>query len=436
MRSLGRRADFGCGRESDGASCGAACNWLQLARTSRYGAASLLSFDSGFALLGDLLFSNAKKVSKNACPCIRPRLRRGSLAPVTFQGPAAKGHPWPIAALAASMPLNPFHITCARPPERGVRRRLIVRLSRNRQSVFVSLVANFQTTRTRSPFRRPSVGAAQGDARHGCRARSDGSGPPSVWMSLREGTPSPSPQSSDVGWKTAQHFPPQATSKLSPSHGVLLFKPVGKLCVTHHTDPFRNFQPARTTAPVRRPTGGVAQGDARHGCRARSEGTGTPLGDGPRSNAGGREFCVANRGRLVRMSGCAFFCLLFFAQTKKSEAPCKAQPVVSAEESAAPHEAAYASSQSCSSNEAPHAQPATVTQGANSLLTPRLCLPYTRRFTSYGAKRRPASPSGALHRATLRGPQPTNSMLRPLPAAHPYRINPEPATLPSRGEHP
>jgi hypothetical protein len=29
-----------------------------------------------------------------------------------------------------------------------------------------------------------------------------------------------------------------------------------------------------------------------------------------------------------RMPGGAFFCLLFFAQTKKSKAPCKAQPVV------------------------------------------------------------------------------------------------------------
>ncbi|MHB8822116.1 MAG: hypothetical protein ACYC58_10595, partial [Pseudomonadaceae bacterium] len=33
--------------------------------------------------------------------------------------------------------------------------------------------------------------------------------------------------------------------------------------------------------------------------------------------------------------GRAFFCLLFFARAKKSEAPCKAQPVGRAEESAA-----------------------------------------------------------------------------------------------------
>ena len=76
----------------------------------------------GFALLGDSLFSNARmagpsKVSKNACPCIRPRLRRGSLAPSTLRGYAAKGHPWPIAALSASMPLAPLRIDSARPPE-------------------------------------------------------------------------------------------------------------------------------------------------------------------------------------------------------------------------------------------------------------------------------------------------------------------------------
>ena len=90
--------------------------WLGALRVQPIGA---VGRRIGFALLGDSLFSVAKKVSKNACPSIRPRLRWSSLAPVTLQGPAAKGHPWPIAALAASMPLNPFHATCARPPERG-----------------------------------------------------------------------------------------------------------------------------------------------------------------------------------------------------------------------------------------------------------------------------------------------------------------------------
>ena len=100
------------------------CLWRVLAPAQMDNAALSSARPTGFALHGDSLFSNAgrpapKKVSKNACPSIRPRLRRGSLTPVTLQGPAAKGHPWPIAALAASMPLNPFHATCARPPERG-----------------------------------------------------------------------------------------------------------------------------------------------------------------------------------------------------------------------------------------------------------------------------------------------------------------------------
>ena len=72
----------------------------------------------GFAPYGRLtFFACAKKVSKETHPCIRPRLRRGSLVPSLLQGHAAKGHPWPIAALAASMPLNPFHGDSTRPPE-------------------------------------------------------------------------------------------------------------------------------------------------------------------------------------------------------------------------------------------------------------------------------------------------------------------------------
>ncbi len=201
----------------------------------------------GFALLGDSLFPNAEKVSKNACPCIRVSLRETSLTPSALRAAAYKGHPWPFIAgtpssLAASMPLAPLRTDSVRPPERGIRWGLIASSSTNKQRVLVPLFANFQAARTRLPFRRPSVGAAQGDARHGRRAR--------------------------------------------------------------------------------------------------SEGTGTSLRDGPRSSAGGREFCVANRGRLARMSGWPSFWLLFLGpggapQARKSDAPCEAQPVVRAEESAA-----------------------------------------------------------------------------------------------------
>jgi len=151
---------------------------------------------SGFALLGDSLFSNAgrpapKKVSKNACSCtglgVPGSLRSTSLIPSSFRGPAYKGHPYqwrprPFTPLAASMPLAPLHENSIRPSERGVRCRLVDRTHGYKQSdLLLPLFRNFQTTRTKFPFRRPNVGAAQGDARHGCRARSDG-----TWMSLRD----------------------------------------------------------------------------------------------------------------------------------------------------------------------------------------------------------------------------------------------------------
>ena len=74
----------------------------------------------GFAPDGRVTFSLRVQRESNlreSTPRIRPRLRRGSLAPSTRRGHAANGHPWPIAALAASMPLNLLRINSARPPE-------------------------------------------------------------------------------------------------------------------------------------------------------------------------------------------------------------------------------------------------------------------------------------------------------------------------------
>jgi len=121
----------------------------------------------GFALLGDSLFSVAKKVSKNACPCIRVSLRSTSLIPSTLRGPAYKGHPWPFTPLAASMPLAPLRADSVRPPERGVRRRLMVRSRKNRKSV---------------------------SSQQRC-----------VYV--------PSRNENLVGWKTAKHFPPQSSPR-------------------------------------------------------------------------------------------------------------------------------------------------------------------------------------------------------------------------------
>ena len=222
---------------------GCALHGASLAFTPRSHSTGPSGGSIGFALLGDSLFPNAgrpapKKVSKNACPCIRVSLRSTSLTPSALRGPAYKGHPWPFIAgtpssLAASMPLAPLRADSVRPPERGIRWGLIASSSANKQRVPVPPFANSQAARTRLPFRRPSVGAAQGDARHGRRAR--------------------------------------------------------------------------------------------------SERTGTSLRDGPRSSAEGREVLRSK----TRMPGSPSLWLLSLGETRESDAPCKAQPVVRAEESAA-----------------------------------------------------------------------------------------------------
>ena len=145
-------------------------------RSSLYDAALSSSRTSGFALLGDSLFSNARmagpsKVSKNACPCIRASLRETSLIPSLLRGSPRKGHPWPFiggtpSALAASMPLAPLRSDSIRPSERGVRCRLMVGARKNRKSVSTH----------------------------------------------------PHNQNGNfVGWKTAKHFPPRSTQRLVPN---------------------------------------------------------------------------------------------------------------------------------------------------------------------------------------------------------------------------
>jgi len=288
---LVRACEAGRDREGPLPPCGSGLDREERRHGFRYVSAALsLAFSSGFALLGDSLFSVAKKVSKNACPRIRP-----------------------VASL---------RVRSLRRRSEGRRTRALhgpLRLSRHPCRSPLSTTAPLTLLKGRlvPPARsckKHHAGTTAGDLQ----------------------TALPPCLAGDVGWKTAQHFPPQASSKFLPGQRGLICRPVDGLRVTHATDPFRNFQSARTPAPVRRPSGGAAQGDARHGRRARSEGTGTSLRDGPRSSAGGREFCVANRGRLARMPGSPSLWLLSLGETRESDAPCKARPVVPAEESAAP----------------------------------------------------------------------------------------------------
>ena len=66
-------------------------------------------------------FGRTQKEPKGPRPIVRPSLRSGSLAPALLRGHAATGHPWPIAALPASMPVDPLHRTSSRPPGRAGR---------------------------------------------------------------------------------------------------------------------------------------------------------------------------------------------------------------------------------------------------------------------------------------------------------------------------
>ena len=161
---------------------------------------------NGFALLGESLLAVAPKGTKKSCPYIRVSLRSTSLIPSLLRGSPRKGHPWPFTALAASMPLAPLRSDSNRPSERGdsvvsdrACSEAVVRARRRvgnaklthgflrarfdtkrcvdcggkcfavfhptepeaeRSALLLSLFQDFQTTRSRVPFRRPSVGVA------------------------------------------------------------------------------------------------------------------------------------------------------------------------------------------------------------------------------------------------------------------------------------
>ena len=68
-------------------------------------------------------FSKRRKSNQKGLPyhtAASPRLG-GSLTPALSWGHAATGHPWPIAALPASMPVDPLRRTSSRPPGRAGR---------------------------------------------------------------------------------------------------------------------------------------------------------------------------------------------------------------------------------------------------------------------------------------------------------------------------
>ena len=73
-----------------------------------------------FRPYGESLLSNATKGTKRSCPTIRCLAKaRHALTPALLRGPAAIGHPWPRAAIPASMPGCPLRNACVRPLEMG-----------------------------------------------------------------------------------------------------------------------------------------------------------------------------------------------------------------------------------------------------------------------------------------------------------------------------
>ncbi len=303
------------------------------ARSFLYGAARSSALSSGFALLGESLLAIAPKGTKRSCPYIRPRLRRGSLASVTLRGHAAKGHPWPIAALAASMPLNPLHVTCSRPPERGVRCRLMVRSSANKQSV---LGENPQKLRNRSSFgsvgwktakHSPPKLTPQSVSNFAFKKRWVSFALPTL-RSLEARTTAPLHGPTDttklplsagrmeslpsfVAWKTAKHFPPMLAS--GSISGLSTFYRLPTL-LHGAVDDTESPLPGGRTQVARKGLSGMDAARAAMGQR-------WPFAAGPWSVTKARE---PRRSR-GRMQGQAF--LLTFFATEKSESPSRAKPV-------------------------------------------------------------------------------------------------------------
>ena len=264
---------FGCG---DGSFVVPARDQKLAARTSFYNAALSSAGSTGFALHGESLFPNAEKVTKNACPSIRVSLRSTSLIPSALRGPAYKGHPWPFTPLAASMPLAPLRADSIRPSERGVRSRLAGRAMEKQEAV-----------------------SSQGHLINDLQKF--------------------------VGWKTAEHFPPQSSlrwiSNLARENRWVSFA----LSALHKDSANASLHGPSDTidSPL---SGGRAQvawkGLSGMDAARAALGHGWPIAAGPWNVTGARE---PRRSR-GRMQGQAF--LLTFSASGKSESPSRAKPTL------------------------------------------------------------------------------------------------------------
>ncbi|GEM_PF-1685271 len=87
------------------------------------------------ALPAESLFPVAEKVTKNACPCMRPcAARRVRSFHHCSRGRLTRVIPGPCKPFAASMPLNPLRSDSTHPPERGGWCRLLTRAKKSQPS--------------------------------------------------------------------------------------------------------------------------------------------------------------------------------------------------------------------------------------------------------------------------------------------------------------
>jgi len=140
-------------------------------------------------------------------------------------------------------------------------------------------------------------------------------------------------------WRQARH-----RGRKARTTGEMLASLSQKLIHSHRGCPWRqprtqfgqvslwlfSSHPQKHQARAKSPSGGrvevLRRGTSRMDAARGVMGQGWPMYAGPRSSAGGRE---VERSE-TRMQGACFFCLLFFARAKKSEAPEGAQHETSA----------------------------------------------------------------------------------------------------------
>ena len=316
----------------------------------------------GFALLGEFLLAVARmagppKGTKKSCPSIRVSLRETSLIPSPLQGPAYKGHPWPFTPLAASMPLAPLRADSIRPSERGVSRRLAVRAMEKQEVVssqryltngrqkFVGwktaqhfppqapqrLVSNVARKNRWVSFALPTL-------RPFIRVRELGSWtsllPPALRGPAYKGHPWPFIAGTPSPLAASMSFAPLRAGSTRPSARGRVVSPVGP-CMKKQSEASRcSFRRLGSEPPSGGRTQALRRGTRGMNAERGTKGQGCPFVTCPRSGAGVRE--VWARSGQTRMSGSPSLWLLSLGETRESDAPCKAQPVATATESAAP----------------------------------------------------------------------------------------------------